>query len=52
MRCWVGNEKEGDCRRRTLFVKTAELTVEKVNVVRGLAFTHGVQRTSKASASA
>ena len=44
MRCWVGNEKEGDCRSRTLFVKTAELTVEKVNVVRGLAFTNGVQR--------
>ena len=44
MKCWVGDEKEGDCRSRTLFVKTAELTVEKVNIVRGLAFANGVQR--------
>lgn len=44
MKCWVGDEKEGDCRSRTLFVKTKELTVEKINVVRGLAFANGVQR--------
>ena len=44
MKCWVGDEKEGDCRSRTLFVKTAELTVEKINIVRGLAFANGVQR--------
>ena len=44
MKCWVGDEKEGDCRSRTLFVKTDELTVEKINIVRGLAFANGVQR--------
>ena len=44
MKCWVGDEKEGDCRSRTLFVKTEELTVEKINIVRGLAFANGVQR--------
>ena len=44
MKCWVGDEKVRDCRSRTLFVKTAELTVEKINIVRGLAFANGVQR--------
>ena len=44
MKCWVGDEKEGNCRSRTLFVKTAELTVEEINIVRGLAFANGVQR--------
>ena len=44
MKCWVGDEKEGDCRSRTLFVKTEEHTVEKINIVRGLAFANGVQR--------
>lgn len=44
MKCWTGDPERNDARTRTLFVKTAELTVEKVNIVRGLAFTNGVQR--------
>ena len=44
MKCWVGDEKVRDCRSSTLFVKTEELTVEKINIVRGLAFENGVQR--------
>lgn len=44
MKCWTGDPERNDARTRTLFVKTAELTVEKVNIVRGLAFANGVQR--------
>ena len=44
MKCWIGDPRRNDARARTLFVKTAELTVEKVNIVRGLAFVNGVQR--------
>ena len=44
MKCWIGDPKKSDARTRTLFVKTDELTVEKINIVRGLAFVNGVQR--------
>jgi hypothetical protein len=44
MRCWIGNEAEGDCRKKTLFVCASRLTKENVKSVVSLAKEHDCKR--------
>lgn len=44
MRCWIGNEAEGDCRKKTLFVCADRLTDENARSVVSLARQHDCKR--------